>query len=173
MKLFKPLIHRKHLSAILLVAKFGLLLILLLMFMNFNSKIVQNSNDTKAIANNTNTLVRSQKDILNAISQVTVDTKTTATQQTAIIICMLQVPVTQRTTDLQQQCRKQVGAVVLPVSNGSNAKTTQNSTSSSAPSSFNISTSTPPAQSNNVQPTPVKVLGIRVCVPFTGVCVTR
>ena len=66
-------------------------------------------------------VVKSQDQVLRAITKNTDDGNKTAQKQTAIIICMLQVPISQRTTDLLNNCRKQVediinsnGDVILP-----------------------------------------------------------
>ncbi len=68
----------------------------------------QNSKDTKAIAENTNSIVNGQDDILRAIAKGTNQGNITAQQQTSIIICMLQVPIAERTTNLLEKCRKDV-----------------------------------------------------------------
>lgn len=106
------------------VLKIVLFLVLIVMFINFNRQVAIQAAATQKIAQSTNSVVRGQADILNAIKQVTDDTHTTAADQTAIIICMLQVPVYQRTTDLQMQCRNSVAAL----SAGSSTQTTQSST---------------------------------------------
>lgn len=101
------------------------------MFINFNVRIAENSNETKMLTIQTADLVKSQDSILSAIKQVTEDTKLTAAQQTSIIICMLQVPVEERTTDLQSQCRK-AATSASPSSNGGTSSGS-NSNGSSSP----------------------------------------
>lgn len=144
-------LDRNNIFGILDILKFGLLLILLLMFVNFNAKVARQGDETKAIAASTNSLVRNQKNILDAIAQVTTDTKITAAQQTAIIICMLQVPIGQRTTDLQAQCRAQATSDVQSAISGSDTGTGQNS---KVDSSANNTMGTTPSQSNNSQNPP-------------------
>lgn len=99
--------------AILDIAKFFLILMILMMVVNANAKNLQQAEETRQIADNTNRVVQSQEDILKAIKQVTDDTRVTAQQQTSIIICMLQVPIESRTTNLQNECRRQVAGEVV------------------------------------------------------------
>lgn len=96
---------KSKILSILEVVKFVLVFVLLLMFINFNAQIAKQTEKTNELAASTNDVVKGQADILQAIRQVTEDTRITASQQTAIIICMLQVPIEQRTKDLQSQCR--------------------------------------------------------------------
>lgn len=119
-----------HLSTILGVLTFILIILLTLMFINFNVKIAENSNETKQLTMQTADLVKSQDSILAAIKQVTEDTRLTAAQQTSIIICMLQVPVEERTTDLQSQCRKSATSAT-PGNNGGTSSGSNGSGSSS------------------------------------------
>lgn len=138
--------HFPRLLPALNVLKFLLVVLMVILFINFNAKIAHEQSQTQAIAQSTNRVVNGQRDILNAIKQVTDDTHTTAAQQTAIIICMLQVPVDQRTTNLQEQCRTSV------VDASNDAGTSKSSTQKSAGgSSSNSSSNTPPAQSNSSQ----------------------
>lgn len=136
---------------ILDVVKFLLVLMLLIMFVNFNAQAAQQTADTHRIAESTNNVVKSQHDILDAIKKVTDDTRMTAAQQTAIIICMLQVPVSQRTTDLQAQCRDEVK--VEDASSG--AGTVSGSTDTTFEcSSCNNTTTTNNTQSDSSQAPP-------------------
>lgn len=159
-------VDRTKLIFALDVIKFVLILVLLTMFVNFNQRIAQQSSDTKAIAQGTNNIVKSQGDILNAIKQVTDDTRMTAAQQTAIIICMLQVPITQRTTDLQTQCRDQATSS----DSGSASGTTQSSTGTrNSVSSLNRNPVVNPPQSNSSQsPTPPDPI-VLTPVPTPGI----
>lgn len=104
-KIKVPRVPKDKMFQFLDVVKFALILLLALMFINFNSKAAKQAEDTAKIAQSTNDVVRTQGDILEAIKQVTDDTRITAVEQTSIIICMLQVPIERRTTDLQSQCR--------------------------------------------------------------------
>lgn len=105
---------------------------LILMFINFNAKVVEQTKTTQNI-------VKSQNQILDAIKQLALDNKITSEQKANLIICMLQVPVAQRTTDTVENCRKQVeGQVTKPISSspekGSTASESQTTnTSSNAP----------------------------------------
>lgn len=118
-----------HLLPVLTFIKYLIGFALLLMFINFNSRIADQTKGTNELALSTNKVVKGQDDILKAIRQVTEDTRITADQQTAIIICMLQVPIENRTTNLQASCRRQY---VAPV------RTTPDTTEKSvSPSSVN------------------------------------
>lgn len=99
--------HKPHLLTLLEVTKIILMLGLVILFVVFNARIATQADETHALAEKTNSIVKGQGDILQAIKQVTEDTRITASQQTSIIICMLQVPVNSRSTDLQTQCRNQ------------------------------------------------------------------
>lgn len=132
--------------------------------------------DTAKTAANTQSIVRSQNDILSAIKQVTEDTQLTAEQQTNIIICMLQVPQPQRTTDTANHCRKEA----IDTSDGTaqaSANTSSGSSTSSSKSTPNGAASQPNSSqtggNNNPPPDsePLKVLGIPVCLPLTSRCV--
>jgi hypothetical protein len=92
--------------SVLDIAKFILLMVLLTMFVNFNARAAQQAEETKSIAASTNRVVKSQEDILQAIKQVTDDTRITAREQTAIIICMLQVETRERSDALLAACRQ-------------------------------------------------------------------
>lgn len=141
-------ISKNRLLALLDVLKFTLMLLLFLIYIILNAKLAHQTEATKVIAENTQTVVQSQADILAAIKQVTTDTNVTAAQQTAIIICMLQVPIENRTTDLQAKCRAQAKAVA---SNNS-AETAQDPTGISSPgSSTNTTPKATPPQSDNSQ----------------------
>lgn len=144
-------ISRDTVFGFLNVVKFILVLLLFLMFINFNKQIARQQENLASLAESTNSVVKSQGDILTAIQQVTSDTRTTAQEQTAIIICMLQVPIQERTTDLQKQCRKTV--TPSGVTGGNNTGTTGTATGSS---SNNTPNPTPPQQSisQNSTPTP-------------------
>lgn len=136
------------------VIKVLLVLILVLMFIGFNKEVAKQTAVTQKIAENTNKVVNSQGDILNAIKKVTEDTHTTAADQTSIIICMLQVPVYQRTIDLQSQCRKAVAASI----SGSGSQTAQNSigTSNQKTTSPQPTPATTSTQANTSQKTAIK-----------------
>ena len=137
---------------------------LVLMFINFNTQIVKQTESTNKLAESTNKVVKGQGDILKAIKQVTEDTRITANQQTAIIICMLQVPIEARSTDLQAQCRKQADAKqdntvykddkVVPQSYPQSTPTTE-------PKQLDSSQPSKPAEA--VQPTPP---ASKLCVPL-------
>lgn len=144
-------INREKTILILEVVKFLLILVLVFMFMSFNRQVAQQTADTKAIAEGTNRVVKSQGDILNAIKQVTDDTKITAAEQTTIIICMLQVPIGQRTTDLQSQCRDQ--ATSSASGNGGGINRSSTGTRGSVSSLQNNPVVNPP-QSNSSQSSP-------------------
>ena len=120
------------------------------------AKTNQLAENTAELSTSTNKIVKSQTDILNAIKQVTDDTKLTAQQQTNIIICMLQVPVTERTTDLQSQCRSQAATQTVATdtagTSSSTAPKTSNSSAAASGSSPQSTPSTAPPQSNNPQP---------------------
>lgn len=135
--------------AVLDVLKFLLILAMLMMFIRFNAEVARQGRSTEAIAASTNKVVKSQDDILQAIKQVTDDTRTTAQEQTAIIICMLQVPIASRTTDLQTQCREQVVTTAVPDNSG---QTNQSSTDKNEVSSSNPTPVAPTPQSNTSQP---------------------
>lgn len=121
--------------------KYVVLAVGLLLFINFNIRLGQQAADTKEIAVGTNKIVKSQGDILDAIKQVTEDTRITAAEQTSIIICMLQVPIEERTTNLQAECREQA---TNPVANAGNTSQTSGSGSGSVESS-----SSPQSAPNN------------------------
>lgn len=99
--------NKSRLLTALELIKYLLLFVMLILFINFNSRIAKQTESTNELAGSTNRVVKGQEDILKAIRQVTEDTRITADQQTAIIICMLQVPIESRTTDLQAKCRSQ------------------------------------------------------------------
>jgi hypothetical protein len=124
-------VSRSTIFSVLDLLKFFLILVLLLMFVQFNARIAMQSEETQKLTESTNKVVKSQADILTAIKQVTDDTRITAVQQTAIIICMLQVPIDERTTDLQTQCRER--AMAADADSGSG--TGRNSIGTSDPSS--------------------------------------
>lgn len=160
-------IRKESVFAVLDVIKFVLILVLVLMFIQFNSTAVRQAEETKKIAGSTNDIVKSQEDILTAIKQVTEDTRVTAQEQTSIIICMLQVPIGERSTDLQAKCRKAAeDAPTIPVSEDNNSETT--GTGSAGPSSNrtpsdaqtqsfnsqNPATSTPTPTPTPSEPTP-------------------
>lgn len=130
------------------VVKFILVLLMVLMFINLNAEVARQSRSTESIARSTNQVVKSQEDILNAIKQVTDDTRITAEQQTTIIICMLQVPLAERSTDLENKCFKQVRDAAAD----SAAERKQNSTGSAPASSSNTTPVAPVPQSNTSQP---------------------
>lgn len=133
--------------------KYFILFVLVLMFINFNTQIVKQTENTNKLAESTNQVVKGQGDILKAIKQVTEDTRITANQQTAIIICMLQVPIDARSTDLQAECRKQADVVqdnivykdntVVPQSSSNSTPTTQQKQSNNSQTTTPTNTTSP------------------------------
>lgn len=91
---------RANMAGMLEIAKAMGLLVLVIMFINFNTKVAEQTKNTRDI-------VKSQNQILEAIKQQAIDNKLTSEQKTSIIICMLQVPISQRTTDILNNCRSQ------------------------------------------------------------------
>lgn len=135
------------------------LLVLIVMFVNFNLKLADSVQAARTTANSTNKIVKSQNDILNAIKKLAEDNKRTSEQKTDIIICMLQVPVNQRTTNTVEGCRKQVDEGTFPSSaanssasgNTSNKASNQPDNQSSNGSSNNSTTPSNSSQHNNPQ----------------------
>lgn len=91
---------RANMAGMLEMAKAVGMLVLVIMFINFNTKVAEQTKNTRDI-------VKSQNTILEAIKQQAIDNKLTSEQKTSIIICMLQVPISQRTTDILNNCRSQ------------------------------------------------------------------
>lgn len=102
--------------------------------------------DNRTLLEGISNVQKTQDQTLQAIKNVTIDTRLTAAQQTKIIICMLQVPIAERTPDTEKACRKQTAAN-SPTGSGSMA------TPDSASSSATPSSSTTPAESNTTTPT--------------------
>jgi hypothetical protein len=133
----------RHIFPALDVLKFLGIIILLFMFIRFNAAVANNAKQTRATADQTNRIVKSQNEILDAIKQLALDNKITSEQKANLIICMLQVPVDQRTTDTLAQCRRDA------------EPTASNSTPSAAPSPAPTPSPTPtPSQQPNPSPNP-------------------
>jgi hypothetical protein len=153
----------KHIKILPLLEaiKYILLFVLILMFINFNTQIVKQTENTNKLAKSTNQVVKGQGDILKAIKQVTEDTRITASQQTSIIICMLQVPIAERSTDLQAQCRKEADAITDNTVYKDNAVVTP-SPQSSNPTKDTNNVTPPATKDTNNEVSPAK----KLCIPI-------
>ena len=156
---------RSRLLPFLEAVKYIFMFVLVLMFINFNTQIVKQTESTNKLAESTNTVVKGQGDILKAIKQVTEDTRITASQQTSIIICMLQVPIAERSTDLQAQCRKEADAITDNTVYKDNAVVTprpQSSPQSSNPTKDMNNVASPDTKDTNNEVSPAK----KLCIPL-------
>ncbi len=108
---------RANMAGILDMAKAVGLPILVIMFINFNTKVAEQTKNTRDI-------VKSQNQILEAIKQQAIDNKLTSEQKTNIIICMLQVPVNERTPDVLVNCRKNAEGTPTPLTSHQNSPST-------------------------------------------------
>jgi len=156
---------RSRLLPFLEAVKYIFMFVLVLMFINFNTQIVKQTESTNKLAESTNTVVKGQGDILKAIKQVTEDTRITASQQTSIIICMLQVPIAERSTDLQAQCRKEADAITDNTVYKDNAVVTprpQSSPQSSNPTKDMNNVASPDTKDTNNEVSPAK----KLCIPI-------
>lgn len=144
---------RPTLFAVFDILKYVGILLLVLMFINFNAKLANQAKVTKDVAANTNTVVKGQNDILDAIKRLALDSKLTSDQKTNTIICMLQVPISQRTTDTQEQCKKQ--SEIIPTEQLHSASTPSQTTSTTTTNTTTNNSSTtntqtvPPKSSDN------------------------
>lgn len=89
---------KRNIGGFLYVARVLGVLILVIMFINFNSQLAAQTQNTREV-------VKSQNEILEAIKQQAIDNKLTSEEKTSIIICMLQVSIEERTTDVLNNCR--------------------------------------------------------------------
>lgn len=156
---------RSRLLPFLEAVKYIFMFVLVLMFINFNTQIVKQTENTNKLAKSTNQVVKGQGDILKAIKQVTEDTRITASQQTSIIICMLQVPIAERSTDLQAQCRKEADAITDSTVYKDNAVVTprpQSSPQSSNPTKDTNNVTPPATKDTNNEVSPAK----KLCIPI-------
>lgn len=127
--------------------------------------------NTAELVNNTNQLIKSQGEVLDAIKGVTNDTKITAEQQTTIIICMLQVPVSQRTTNLQQECRDSALVTESTSTSSNSSRSAQDSSGRSgqpnnSSSSSNPTPNTAPPQSPQQPPMTIPTPNCKVDILF-------
>lgn len=165
------------------VIKIILLVILFIMFMSFNIRIGREVSTTGQISTQTNKILESDNQIIKDIQNQTNDNHQTSQQELNTIICMLQVPIESRTTDLEQACQKAADSTPStssPVLSSQNPNTqikqtpTQASTTpttSQSAASQGSSTGQGVQGSTGQTDQPLKVLGLKVCVPLTNVCV--
>ncbi len=138
---------KRNPQTLLNVAIAAFTFVLLMMFINFNKQVAENTKAARETTMNTNKIVKNQDETLKAIKQLAADTKITAEQKTNIIICMLKVPVELRTTDTLKSCRSQAESAPPPPSLNSSSNTLQNSTSQTTKT--NTTTSNQKQQSKN------------------------
>lgn len=149
--------------------------ILIMLFINFNKRVADNAKAAKDTTAVTQQIIKNQDKTLQAIKDLATDNKLTSKQLGDTIICMLQVPIAQRTTDVQEKCRKQAQNITLSPdpSTQTKSKPTDNTNNNTQNQSSNQNSNTGGQGDQANNPQPVEVFGVPVCIPLTGVCVTR
>lgn len=160
----KRVIHRFN---IFLSRPIVVIFTLLILFAYFAYGNAQFQKDNRVLLTNTFSIVAKQDQTLDAIKSLSLDNKLSSKQLGDTIICMLLVPVSERTPDTQESCRKEAIARTP-------ASASSGSTPSQPVTNTPKSTSTP-QQTNTATPEPekVEVLGVPLCVPLLGLCVTK
>lgn len=142
----------------------GILVFLFIYFAIGNAHFQSTNRD---ILNGIAGVQKKQDETLQAIKDITIDSRLTAEEQTKIILCMLQVPISERTPDVERNCRKEVVPTMpTPSSLDNSSSTDRPPAAAQQPSNDNDSRSNPPEPSP-----PVRVLGVPVCLPFSDICV--
>lgn len=149
-----------------------IIVVLLILFAYFAYGNFQFQKNNQNILLGIASIQKKQDQSLQAIKDVTTDTRLTAERQTAIIICMLQVPIEQRTPNLLENCRQKSDRLPVSIIQQA-APTIAQKPSASNPSQPSATTTPQTPASQPPASKPVEVMGIPLCVPFVGLCINH